>query len=109
MFSWRRAQRPSWGRGSAGLGRQAQDSPVQKGPVGLLHDVFLGLADLVSLLCVGNGPGLLDLAQFFKAIVEALAAQKVEKEVTRRPAFGSVWLWQQQQQRSGQGEGPDSP
>lgn len=77
---------------------------MQKGPVGLLHDVFLGLADLVSLLCVGNGPGLLDLAQFFKAIVEALAAQKVEKEVTRRPAFGSVWLWQQQQQQRSGGE-----
>lgn len=72
-------------------------SPVQKGPVGLLDYVFLSLANLVPLLCVGNSQGFLDLAQFFKAIIEALATKKVEREVAQRHTFGSVSLQQQQQ------------
>lgn len=65
---------------------------MQKGPVGLLNNVFLGLADLVPLLRVGNSPGLLYLAQFFQAIVEALVTKTVETEVTQRQRFESVLL-----------------
>lgn len=53
---------------------------MQKDPIGLLDDVFLGLANLVSLFCIWNGPGLLDLAQFFEAIVEALVIKVAERE-----------------------------
>lgn len=49
---------------------------MQKGPVGLPDNVLLSLANLVSLFHVRNSPGLLDLAQFFKAIIETLAAKK---------------------------------
>lgn len=52
-------------------------SPVQKGPIGLLDNVFLSLSNLVPLLCVWNGPGLLNLAQFFKAIIESLTTKQV--------------------------------
>lgn len=54
-------------------------SPVQKGPIGLLDNVFLSLSNLVPLLCVWNGPGLLNLAQFFKAIIESLTTKQVRK------------------------------
>lgn len=53
---------------------------MQKGPIGLLDNGFLSLSNLVPLLCVWNGPGLLNLAQLFKAIIEAL----ITKQVGRR-------------------------
>lgn len=52
-------------------------SPVQKGPIGLLDNVFLSLSNLVSLLCVWNGPGLLKPAQLFESIIEPLTAKQV--------------------------------
>lgn len=58
-------------QGPGGVG-----SPVQKGPIGLLDNVFLSLSNLVSLLCVWNGPGLLNLAQFFKSIIESLTSKQ---------------------------------
>lgn len=61
---------------------------MQKGPVGLPDDVLLRLADLVPLLGVGDSPGLLDLAQLFKAIIEALATETVVREATRRQMSG---------------------
>lgn len=57
--------------------REGVGSPVQKGPIGLLDNVFLSLSNLVSLLCVWNGPGLLNLAQFFKSIIESLTSKQV--------------------------------
>lgn len=70
----------------------ARGSPVQEGPIGLLDHVFLSLANLVPLLCVGNSPGLLDLAQFFEAVIEALATKRVEREATQTQAFRSLPL-----------------
>lgn len=63
-------QQRAWG-GGGGMG-----SPVQKGPIGLLDNVFLSLSNLVPLLCVWNGPGLLNLAQLFKAIIESLTTKQ---------------------------------
>lgn len=82
---WKSTEAP-WGE------QGARGSPVQEGPVGLLDHVFLSLANLVPLLCVGNSPGLLDLAQFFKAIIEALATKRVEREVTQTQVFRSLLL-----------------
>ena len=50
---------------------------MQKGPVGLLDNVFLSLSNLVSLLCVWNSPDLLNLAQLFESIIEPLATTQV--------------------------------
>lgn len=65
-------------------------SPVQKGPIGLLDNAFLSLSNLVPLLCVWNGPGLLNLAQFFKAIIESLATKQVGRRDQETKAFASV-------------------
>lgn len=49
---------------------------MQKGPIGLLDDAFLSLSDLVPLLRVWDGPGLLNLAQFFEPIIESLTTKQ---------------------------------
>jgi hypothetical protein len=63
---------------------EGKDLPVQEGSIGLLNNIFLNLANLVPLLCVWNSPGLLDLAQFFKTIIEALAIKQIDREGTQR-------------------------
>lgn len=81
---------------------------MQKGPVGLLDNVFLSLPDPVPLLCVRNSPGLLDLAQLLKAVIEALATEKVHyRSNPETDALGLyVYNSSSEQQR---GEAPTSP
>lgn len=67
--------------------RNDRRSPLQERPVGLGHRRFLGPADEISLLFVGDGPTFLGLTQFLQAVVETL---RWRSEV-RAAASRSVW------------------
>lgn len=53
-----------------------KEAPVKEGGIRLFHNGFLGVPNIVPLLCVRDGPRLLDFTQLLQAIIETLSHRK---------------------------------